>query len=117
MDGGEDDDSQREEAAINVPCALLQQSAGVALKGQLAYSVPTVGTMSWSDIVPHTASVVDWQLWTNSNDECGVRCDRQKQLLVDLAPAMEALMSARQMTFQPHYSACLVRLDRLVCSH
>jgi hypothetical protein len=86
-----------------VPCALLQQAAGVALKGQLAYSVPTVATMSWADIVPRAASVVDWQLWSNSNDECGVRCDRQKQLLSDLAPAMEALVSSRQMTFQPHY--------------
>lgn len=96
MDGGEDDDSQREEAQLTVPCALLQQAAGVALKGQLAYSVPTVATMSWADIVPRAASVVDWQLWSNSNDECGVRCDRQKQLLADLAPAMEALVSSRQ---------------------
>ena len=86
-----------------MPCALLQQAAGVALKGQLAYSVPTVATLSWADIVPRAASVVDWQLWSNSNDECGVRCDRQKQLLVDLAPAMEALLTSRQMTFQPHY--------------
>ena len=103
MDGGDDDDSQREEAQLSVPCALIQQAAGVALKGQLAYSVPTVATLSWADIVPRSASVVDWQLWSNSNDECGVRCDRQKQLLADLAPAVEALVSSRQMTFQPHY--------------
>ena len=86
-----------------MPCALIEQRAGVALKGQLAYSVPVVATLSWADIVPRSASVVAWELWSNSNDECGVRCDRQKQLLADLAPAVEALLSQRQMTFAPHY--------------
>ena len=88
---------------MTVPCALVGQSAGGALKALQALGNRVVGTLSWRDVVPHSAPVVDWEFWTNSNDECGLKCTRQQQLLADLSPVITSLLRARVMTFTPHY--------------
>ena len=125
MDAGADDDSQRcvpctrrsrllplapdatahgsDEALITVPCALVTQAVGEALKARILLGTLLVGSMSWADVVPRSAPVVAWEFWTNSNDECGVKCDNQKAFMQALAPEVSPLLQARAMTFTPHY--------------
>ena len=127
MDAGPDDDSQRcaarhpqplvfapcltplapvlnsMEAAITVPAALLTQAAGDSLKAQLALQNAVIAVMSWQDVVPHSGPTVAWELWSNSNDECGVRCDIQQKFINDFAPAAIALQRGGYTTFTPHY--------------
>ena len=91
------------EAAITVPAALLTQAAGDSLKAQLALQHVVVALMSWQDVVPRSGPTVAWELWTNSNDECGVKCDIQQKLLADIAPAAVALQKGGYASFTPHY--------------
>jgi hypothetical protein len=92
-----------EEAQITVPCALVQQSPGGALKAYQASGNAITATLSWQDIIPRTAPVVSWEFWSNSNDECGVKCERQQQFMRDVKAPVMAMMQARVMTFSPHY--------------
>lgn len=38
--------------------------------------------------------VVEWEFWTNSNDMCGVLCDKQRQFVKDIKPNAVALQKA-----------------------
>jgi hypothetical protein len=95
--------ARREEAQISVPCALLQQSPGAALKAFQSYGTLILGTLSWLDIVPHSAPVVAWEFWSNSNDECGLKCEKQLAFLESMTPTVMPMLQARVMTFTPHY--------------
>ena len=86
-----------------MPCALVTQAVGEALKARILLGTLLVGSMSWADVVPRSAPVVAWEFWTNSNDECGVKCDNQKAFMQALAPEVSPLLQARAMTFTPHY--------------
>jgi hypothetical protein len=86
-----------------VPCALVQQSPGGALKAYQATGNAITATLSWSDITPRIAPVVSWEFWSNSNDECGVKCARQQAFMRDIKAPVMAMMQARVMTFSPHY--------------
>lgn len=86
-----------------MPCALVTQAVGDALKARILLGTLLVGSMSWADVVPRSAPVVAWEFWTNSNDECGVKCDNQKAFMQALAPEVSPLLQARVMTFTPHY--------------
>lgn len=91
------------EAAITVPAALLTQAAGDSLKAQLALQHVVVAVMSWQDVVPHVGPVVSWELWTNSNDECGERCEIQKKFMNDFSHTAQALQKGGFTSFTPHY--------------
>ena len=86
-----------------MPAALIQQAPGGALKAVQALGTRIVGPMSWRDIVPQSSPVVAWEFWSNSNDECGLKCTRQQRFLEDIAPTVMSLLQARVMTFTPHY--------------
>lgn len=36
--------------------------------------------MDWIDALPK-ADTVEWEFWTNSNDQCGAVCDVQKEFI------------------------------------
>ena len=33
--------------------------------------------LDWREALPHPDDRVEYELWTNSNDECGPKCDNQ----------------------------------------
>ena len=59
--------------------------------------------MSWKDVEPHTAKRVEWEYWSNSNDECGFKCERQRDFVRDFGPTAEMLEQKGYTRFTPHY--------------
>ncbi|BBH01349.1 VACUOLAR SORTING RECEPTOR 7, partial [Prunus dulcis] len=62
---------------IRIPSALIEKSFGDSLKEALKNSNDVVVKLDWRESVPHPDQRVEYEFWTNSNDECGARCDEQ----------------------------------------
>ncbi|KAK9843909.1 hypothetical protein WJX84_009562 [Apatococcus fuscideae] len=45
---------------------------------------------------------VDWEFWTNSNDQCGTVCDSQRDFIREFAPVAKEL-EGNWTRFTPHY--------------
>ena len=87
---------------ITIPAAFVTKSTGDALK-ELVAKKPTgqeevIAVMDWTDALPK-ADKVEWEFWTNSNDQCGAVCDVQKEFIkvlsqASLAPMLLLLLSS-----------------------
>ncbi|KAK7853900.1 vacuolar-sorting receptor 6 [Quercus suber] len=62
---------------IGIPSALIKKSFGDSLKEALKNKEDVVIRLDWRESMPHPDGRVEYEFWTNSNDECGVRCDEQ----------------------------------------
>ena len=81
---------------ITIPAAFIRKSDGDALKALLT-KTPTgqeevIVVMDWTDALPK-ADKVEWEFWSNSNDQCGAVCDVQKEFIKVRMLASVALLS------------------------
>ncbi|KAJ6393335.1 hypothetical protein OIU77_022742 [Salix suchowensis] len=53
--------------------------------------------------VPHPDQRVEYELWTNSNDECGARCDEQMDFVKSFRGHAQILERGGYTLFTPHY--------------
>ena len=53
--------------------------------------------------VPNPDDRVEWELWSNSGDNCGAKCDAQKGFIRDFASAAKTLEQGGYTQFTPHY--------------
>eukprot|EP00879_Flechtneria_rotunda_P025785 GHRR01027431.1.p1 GENE.GHRR01027431.1~~GHRR01027431.1.p1 ORF type:complete len:246 (+),score=33.82 GHRR01027431.1:159-896(+) len=74
-----DEDSTRELSQTAISAGLISQTDGDTIKGLLQKG-PVSVALNWTDLMPK-ASKVEWEFWTNSNDECGAMCDKQKRFV------------------------------------
>ncbi|GAA0172927.1 extracellular matrix structural protein [Lithospermum erythrorhizon] len=88
---------------INIPSALVEQSFGQILKDSLNKGEDLVVKIDWSESVPHPDQRVEYELWTNSNDECGVRCDEQMNFIKNFKGHAQILEKGGYTQFTPHY--------------
>ena len=85
---------------ITIPAVFIQKTDGDALK-QLVSKNPTgqgqeqvIVVMDWTDALPK-ADKVEWEFWTNSNDQCGAVCDVQKEFIKVRLPELLGLYCSR----------------------
>ncbi|CAN1336668.1 Vacuolar-sorting receptor 7 [Linum perenne] len=63
---------------IGIPSALIDKLFSDSLKEALKEGKEEVVVkLDWRESMPHPDQRVEYELWTNSNDECGIRCDEQ----------------------------------------
>ena len=66
---------------INIPSALVNRAFGESLKRMARAAAgggeEVVVKLDWRESMPHPDERVEYEFWTNSNDECGPRCDEQ----------------------------------------
>ena len=77
---------------ITIPAAFVTKSTGDALKELVTKKgdgqEQVIVVMDWTDALPK-ADKVEWEFWTNSNDQCGAVCDMQKEFIkVLLCPGL-----------------------------
>ena len=69
---------------ITIPAAFVTKTTGDALKTLVAKKGTSqeevIVVMDWTDALPR-ADKVEWEFWTNSNDQCGAVCDVQKEFI------------------------------------
>ena len=63
--------------------------AGDSMKHNIHQGHDVLVTLAWG--LPHPDERVEWELWTNSNDQCGVKCDQQAQFIKDMAFTAKSL--------------------------
>ncbi|PSR98846.1 Vacuolar-sorting receptor 6 like [Actinidia chinensis var. chinensis] len=88
---------------ISIPSALIEQSFGEALKAALKKGDDVVLKLDWSESLPHPDERVEYELWTNSNDECGLRCDEQMDFVKNFKGHAQILEKGGYTQFTPHY--------------
>lgn len=95
---------------ITIPAAFITKSAGDALK-ELVTKTPSgqeevIVVMDWTDALPK-ADKVEWEFWTNSNDQCGAVCDVQKEFIkVHMPASLQSPLFAAWIECQGH--GCLL---------
>lgn len=104
MDSPEDStDSDGYIDKIGIPSALIQKSFGDSLKEALKNKEDVVIRLDWRESMPHPDGRVEYEFWTNSNDECGVRCDEQMNFVKNFKGHAQILEKGGYTQFTPHY--------------
>ncbi|GMJ12807.1 vaculolar sorting receptor 3, VACUOLAR SORTING RECEPTOR 3, binding protein of 80 kDa 2;2 [Hibiscus trionum] len=88
---------------IMIPSALVEKSFGETLKKTITGGDIVNVNLDWREAVPHPDDRVEYELWTNSNDECGVKCDILMKFVKDFKGAAQILEKGGYTQFTPHY--------------
>ncbi|KAK7308798.1 hypothetical protein RJT34_05042 [Clitoria ternatea] len=88
---------------ITIPSALIEKSFGGKLKGAVNDREMVIVNLDWREAVPHPDDRVEYELWTNSNDECGVKCDMLMEFLREFKGAAQILEKGGYTQFTPNY--------------
>jgi hypothetical protein len=88
---------------IGIPSAFIEKSFGESLKEALKNKEDVVIKLDWRESVPHPDQRVEYELWTNSNDECGARCDEQMDFVKNFKGHAQILERGGYTLFTPHY--------------
>ncbi|MBA0649321.1 hypothetical protein Goklo_016896 [Gossypium klotzschianum] len=88
---------------ITIPSALIEKNFGETLKKAISGGDMVNVNLDWRESVPHPDDRVEYELWTNSNDECGVKCDMLMEFLKDFKGAAQILEKGGYTQFTPHY--------------
>ncbi|CAI5995810.1 unnamed protein product [Closterium sp. NIES-64] len=103
-----DDDPEAKQAGdlisnITIPSALIQKSTASAIKSALKKKQMVVAALDWQESLPHPDARVEYEFWTNSNDECGTKCDMQAKFLEEFRGYAIILEQQGFTLFTPHY--------------
>lgn len=88
---------------IGIPSALIEKSFGDSLKQALEKKEDVVIRLDWRESMPHPDQRVEYEFWTNSNDECGIRCDEQMNFVKSFKGHAQILERGGYTQFTPHY--------------
>ncbi|XP_057867292.1 vacuolar-sorting receptor 6 [Cryptomeria japonica] len=88
---------------ISIPSVLIEKSFGDDLKTTLAKGETVTIKLDWSESMPHPDERVEYELWTNSNDECGAKCDDQIEFVRNFKGHAQILEKNGFTQFKPHY--------------
>ncbi|XP_054804355.1 vacuolar-sorting receptor 7-like [Prosopis cineraria] len=88
---------------ISIPSALIEKSFGDSLKEALKNEDDVLVRLDWRESVPHPDNRVEYEFWTNSNDECGARCDEQMNFVKNFKGHAQILERGGYTLFSPHY--------------
>lgn len=88
---------------IGIPSALIEKSFGESLKLALQKNEEVIIELDWRESMPHPDDRVEYEFWTNSNDECGIRCDEQMNFVKNFKGHAQILEKRGYTLFTPHY--------------
>jgi hypothetical protein len=92
-------------ANITIPSALVSKRFGDALRRAASDrdGDEVVVRLDWRESMPHPDERVEYEFWTNSNDECGPRCDEQAAFVAAFRGHAQLLEKRGYSLFTPHY--------------
>lgn len=99
----EDDEAAKYIQNISIPSALIDKEFGEQLKKAVKDGEMVNVNLDWREAVPHPDNRVEYELWTNSNDECGPKCDMLMHFLKEFKGAAQLLEKGGYSQFTPHY--------------
>ncbi|KAK8616302.1 hypothetical protein V6N13_017856 [Hibiscus sabdariffa] len=99
----EDSSSAKYIENITIPSALVSKSFGETLKKTISGGDIVNVNLDWREAVPHPDDRVEYELWTNSNDVCGFKCDLLMEFTKEFKGAAQILEKGGYTQFRPHY--------------
>ncbi|KAG8374475.1 hypothetical protein BUALT_Bualt11G0136200 [Buddleja alternifolia] len=104
MDTPEETDAQADYLQnITIPSALISKDLGDRIKKELSKGEMVKINLDWREALPHPDDRVEYEFWTNSNDECGPKCESQLNFVRDFKGAAQILEHKGYTQFTPHY--------------
>ncbi|KAG0457703.1 hypothetical protein HPP92_022583 [Vanilla planifolia] len=88
---------------ISIPSALISRTLGDNFKKAIENGDMINVNLDWRESLPHPDDRVEYELWTNSNDECGPKCDSQIDFIRTFKGAAQILEKKGYTQFTPHY--------------
>lgn len=88
---------------ISIPSALISKDLGDKIKNELSKGQMVSINLDWREALPHPDERVEYELWTNSNDECGPKCESQLDFVRNFKGAAQILEQKGYTQFTPHY--------------
>ncbi|XP_047341667.1 vacuolar-sorting receptor 1-like isoform X2 [Impatiens glandulifera] len=89
---------------ITIPSALINQSLGNSIKKVLSSNNERVIiSLDWKEALPHPDDRVEYEFWTNSNDECGPKCLNQINFVKNFKGTAQILEQKGYTQFTPRY--------------
>ncbi|KAK9289464.1 hypothetical protein L1049_007619 [Liquidambar formosana] len=88
---------------ITIPSALISKTLGDRIKEALSKGDSVNINLDWREALPHPDERVEYEFWTNSNDECGAKCESQIEFVKDFKGAAQILEKRGYTQFTPHY--------------
>lgn len=88
---------------ITIPSALITRDFGDSLKKALNSKEMVSIKIDWRESLPHPDKRVEYEFWTNSNDECGSKCDAQVEFVRNYKGVAQLLEQGGYTQFTPHY--------------
>lgn len=88
---------------ITIPSALITMALGNSIKKALTKGDMVNIKLDWTEALPHPDERVEYEFWTNSNDECGAKCDSQINFVKNFKGAAQILERKGYTQFTPHY--------------
>lgn len=88
---------------ISIPSALISKSLGDSLKKYIDKGEMVNVNLDWRESLPHPDERVEYEFWTNSNDECGPKCEAQIDFVKNFKGAAQVLEKKGYTQFTPHY--------------
>ncbi|KAF3327362.1 vacuolar-sorting receptor 1-like protein [Carex littledalei] len=88
---------------ISIPSALISKSLGDSLKKYIDKGEMVNVNLDWRESLPHPDERVEYEFWTNSNDECGPKCEAQIDFVKNFKGAAQILEKKGYTQYTPHY--------------
>ncbi|GJN10669.1 hypothetical protein PR202_ga28784 [Eleusine coracana subsp. coracana] len=88
---------------ITIPSALISKRSGDDLRKALENGDMVNVLLDWRESLPHPDERVEYEFWTNSNDECGAKCDMQMNFVRSFRAIAQVLEKRGYTQFTPHY--------------
>lgn len=104
MDNPEQEDASPDYLQnITIPSALISKDLGDRIKKELTKGEMVSINLDWREALPHPDERVEYEFWTNSNDECGPKCESQLDFVRDFKGAAQILEQKGYTQFIPRY--------------
>lgn len=104
MDTPEEENAKAEYLQnITIPSALISKSLGDSIRKALSSGEMVNINLDWTEALPHPDERVEYEFWTNSNDECGPKCESQIDFVKNFKGAAQILEKKGYSQFTPHY--------------
>ncbi|KAK9167910.1 hypothetical protein Syun_000050 [Stephania yunnanensis] len=104
MDTPEEDNAHADYLQnITIPAALVSKTFGDSIKKALSNGDMVNINLDWREALPHPDERVEYEFWTNSNDECGPKCESQIEFVRNFKGAAQILEQKGYTQFTPHY--------------
>ena len=97
------DEGKKHLENITIPSVLITKKLGDQLKKSAEAGEMLSILLDWRESLPHPDERVEYEFWTNSNDECGPKCDMQMDFVKSFRGTAQVLEKKGYTLFTPHY--------------